>query len=117
MREVFTNVLSNAVKYSRDGGMIAISAASAQDGVTFHVADAGLGIPMEARSRIFTKFYRAPNVIEGIEGTGLGLYIVKAIVEKHGGEVTFDSGGKGTTFHIRMPLAAASASDGAVPSR
>jgi signal transduction histidine kinase len=79
----------------------------------FTVRDEGLGIPAEAREKLFGKFYRAPNVTEGIEGTGLGLYIVKAVMEKHGGSVDYVSEeGKGTTFTLRVPAAQRVGGDG-----
>lgn len=106
IHEAFMNLVSNAVKYSKDGGEVQVGASETADDATVFIRDSGIGIPAEYQGQIFTKFFRAPNVIQGIEGTGLGLYIVKAIIEKHGGSVWFDSKeDEGTTFFVRLPKA------------
>jgi two-component system phosphate regulon sensor histidine kinase PhoR len=97
------NLLNNAIKYSPDGGEVQISLSEDKDGLVVKVADHGLGIPERLQSRIFEKFFRADNV-GTIEGTGLGLYIVKAIVEGHGGRISFTSKeNSGTTFTFVLP--------------
>ncbi|MFZ1735390.1 MAG: ATP-binding protein [Candidatus Moraniibacteriota bacterium] len=107
-RIVFQNLLTNAVKYTPPGGTISISVAMNQDGkiFTISVADTGYGIPKEDWPRIFTKLFRASNICEKeTDGTGLGLYIIKSIIEHSDGTVAFKSEeGKGTTFTITLPV-------------
>lgn len=101
--QVLHNLLNNAVKYSRDGGLIRLKVATTPTDVVVSVADDGLGIPVDQQKRIFEKFFRAANV-GTIEGTGLGLYIVKAIIEGHGGQMSFISReNAGTTFTFTLP--------------
>jgi len=73
--------------------------------VEFEIADSGYGIPKGAHKKLFTKFFRADNVVDkDTDGTGLGLYIVKSIVDKSHGKISFESEeGKGTTFHLTLP--------------
>lgn len=107
MREVFGNLIGNAVKYSRDGGRVEVGRTGEQGNGhhTIYVRDDGIGIPKDIQAHIFERFFRAPNVPEGTEGTGLGLYIAKAIVEKQGGSIWFESEeGKGTTFYVRLKI-------------
>ena len=76
VRQVLTNLVDNAVKYSPDGGVVELQIARRDHAVRFSVADAGLGIPTSEQRRIFDKFYRVdPNLTRGVGGTGLGLYI------------------------------------------
>lgn len=106
IRQVFGNLLSNAVKYSHEGGTVTIGLyPSSTDQITFSMSDTGLGIPEKAQSRMFEKFFRAENVqTQETDGTGLGLYIVKAIVEGHGGKIWFESKENvGTTFFVELP--------------
>ena len=107
-RIVFQNLLTNAVKYTPEEGKISISIAMSADKTMFTIAvsDTGYGIPKEDQSRIFTKLFRASNIREKeTDGTGLGLYIIKSIVEHSGGTVTFESEeGKGTTFTLTLPV-------------
>lgn len=107
-RIVFQNLLTNAVKYTPEEGKISISIAMSADKTMFTIAvsDTGYGIPKEDQSRIFTKLFRASNIREKeTDGTGLGLYIIKSIVEHSGGTVTFESeDGKGTTFTLTLPV-------------
>jgi PAS domain S-box-containing protein len=107
IREVFLNLIGNAVKYSRTGGTVEVGEEKSREGYkAFFIKDSGLGIPQQQQKRVFEKFFRAANVEEDIEGTGLGLYITKAIVEKHDGRIWFDSvEGKGTTFHVELVAA------------
>lgn len=105
LHQVLANLLSNAAKFSGEGGLVGITARPVGDMVRISVTDTGPGIPESARATLFDPFTQVgrsdganPN------GTGLGLTIVKAIVEKHGGAVDFRSEtGKGTTFHIDLP--------------
>jgi signal transduction histidine kinase len=106
LRMVFQNLLSNAVKYTPEGGSIRVSIATEGDHIAVVVADTGMGIPQQEQEKIFGKLFRATNVREaGTDGTGLGLYIVKSIVEHSGGSVRFESAvNKGTTFYVTLPL-------------
>lgn len=106
IRQVLQNLLSNAVKYSKEGGVVIILCDLGKKGrVTFCVKDSGLGIPAAQQGRMFEKFFRADNVqTHETEGTGLGLYIAKAIVEGHGGKIWFESvENKGTNFYFSLP--------------
>lgn len=106
MRIVFQNLLSNAVKYTGDGGEIRVILGKENERLLITVSDSGYGIPKAQQSQIFTKLFRADNARElDPSGTGLGLYIVKAIMEKSGGSIRFESEeGKGTTFYGILPL-------------
>jgi two-component system, OmpR family, sensor kinase len=107
--QVFSNVLSNAIKYSPDGGIIVVDAASAGDEVVVAVADHGIGIPVSDLERLFERYHRGGNV-SGIVGTGVGLYLVKMVVDMHGGAVTVESKeGEGARFTIRLPRKPAAA--------
>jgi signal transduction histidine kinase len=107
LRMVIQNIVSNAVKYTFDGGKIDISVVTIDDSdVLMKVRDTGYGIPEDQQSKIFTKLFRADNVIgKDTEGTGLGLYIAKSIVEQAGGKLWFDSTeNKGSIFYVTLPL-------------
>src|ERR1700685_3030385 len=102
--QVFSNLLSNAIMYSPDGGVIAVDAALATDEVVVTVADHGIGIPESDLDRLFERYHRGGNV-SGIVGTGVGPYLVKMVVDMHGGAVMVDSKeGDGARFTIRLPL-------------
>jgi PAS domain S-box-containing protein len=105
IEEMVSNLLFNAVKYTPENGMIELGVEDRQDCVLIRITDTGIGIPAEEQGRIFDEFYRADNAkrIER-DGTGLGLSIARYIVERHGGEIRFQSEeGHGTTFTIRLP--------------
>lgn len=107
LRMVFQNLLSNAVKYTPEAGKIEFSISlNNKENVLIKVSDTGYGIPKKQQDQIFTKLFRADNVREkSTEGTGLGLYIVKSIVEHSGGKIWFESEeNKGTTFYAMLPL-------------
>ena len=106
VRIIFQNLLSNAVKYTPPNGSVKLSIALKPPNLLITVADTGYGIPANQQSKIFTKLFRADNIRDKeAEGTGLGLYIVKSIIEASGGRIEFDSlEGKGTTFRVAMPL-------------
>ncbi len=106
MRIVWQNFLSNAVKYTPDGGKITVSIAVSGKDMLIGVADTGYGIPADQQSKIFTKLFRADNIRDKItDGTGLGLYICKSVIEQFGGKVWFESvENKGTTFYAKLPL-------------
>ena len=103
---IFQNLLSNAIKYTPDGGNIELLIKKEDASVRISVSDTGLGIPEDQKDKIFTKLFRADNAQRmDTQGTGLGLYIVKSIVQKIGGTIGFTSQvGKGTTFHVILPL-------------
>lgn len=89
---VFQNIIFNSVKYTEIGGYIKIGIKKRQKDVLIEISDTGCGIPRDVQSKIFTKFFRAENVKRtDSDGTGLGLYIVKAAVEKSGGKIWFES--------------------------
>jgi len=101
--QVFSNLLSNAIKYSPDGGVIAVDAAMAADEVVVAITDHGIGVPAADLDRVFERYHRGGNV-SGIVGTGVGLYLVKMVVDMHGGGVTVESKeGDGARFTIRLP--------------
>ena len=102
--EAIFNVVTNAIKYSREEGKVIIKLSKDKSFAYIEISDNGLGIPKSEQSRIFERFYRAKNAMTQ-EGTGLGLYITKSIIEAHSGELSFVSTeGKGTTFTIKLPI-------------
>jgi signal transduction histidine kinase len=110
--QVLSNLLSNAIKYSPDGGTITLSGQTVPDGVRVSVSDEGIGLPLAQQEFIFDRFYRADNALtRETQGVGLGLYIVRSIVEAHGGHIWVESEpGSGTTFHFELPLSQKQAS-------
>ncbi|MEP6707231.1 MAG: HAMP domain-containing sensor histidine kinase [Pyrinomonadaceae bacterium] len=107
LRAAVLNLLDNAVKYSDKGVHLSVEVAALADKkIAVRVADSGVGIPPAQLKRIFKRFYRVPGrVMARVKGTGLGLFIVRSIVEKHGGKVFAESEGRGlgTTFTIQLP--------------
>ncbi len=103
--QVLTNLISNAAKFSPEGGTVEVSVGRRGDFARIEVADHGAGIPEEFRAGIFGRFAQADSsATRRREGTGLGLSIAKAIVEKHGGAIGFESAtGAGTTFYFELP--------------
>ncbi len=108
LRIIFENLLSNSVKYTPDRGKIKLTLSQnlKNKTFTFSISDTGYGIPENQQNRIFSKLFRADNVRQrDTEGTGLGLYIVKAVVDNSGGKVWFESKeDKGTIFHVEFPI-------------
>lgn len=100
------NLLENAIRYTKSGGEILVSLRHLKKEIEFSVRDTGIGIPKNQQARVFTKFFRAANVIRmETEGSGLGLFITKNIIEAHGGKIWFESEeGKGTTFYFTLPV-------------
>ncbi len=105
-RMVFQNLLSNAVKYTPPNGTVAIALTRESKNILFSFADSGIGISEKEQPRIFTKLFRADNARDtDPDGTGLGLYIVRAIMQASGGAIRFESEeGKGTTFYGTIPI-------------
>ena len=112
--QVMENLISNAVKFSPQGGKIAVSVEQAEGEVKISVADNGTGIPEKDLARIFERFYRVDNAFtRGTGGAGLGLAIAKYIVESHGGKIWLESeAGKGSTFSFTLPIKAANSKRG-----
>ncbi len=106
LRQAIENLISNAIKYNRPHGWIAVSAYRSDDHVIVSVADSGIGIPHEEQERIFQRFYRIRDEERAhIPGSGLGLAIVKAVVEQHHGRIWMESTpGEGSTFSFILPL-------------
>lgn len=109
VRFVFDNLIDNAIKYTPAGGTATVRATQNGEQIVITVADTGIGIPESEQKNIFAKFFRASNAMKVVtDGNGLGLFVVKTIVERHGGTVGFSSmPGKGTTFTVSLPLLAA----------
>jgi PAS domain S-box-containing protein len=104
LRHIFSNLLSNAAKYSAPGSPVSFAATREDAEAVFVIRDQGLGIPAKDQPRLFEAFHRAANVTE-IPGSGLGLLIAKRCVELHGGRISFASiEGEGTTFTVRLPV-------------
>jgi two-component system sensor histidine kinase VicK len=116
MKIVLQNLFANAIKYTPENGTITIailpsgqetqnSVINKDEGVLIVVADTGYGIPKNQQSKVFTKLFRADNIkAKDTDGTGLGLYIVKSIVEAVGGKIWLESEeNKGTTFYVFLP--------------
>ncbi|MEP5613594.1 MAG: PAS domain-containing sensor histidine kinase [Cyclobacteriaceae bacterium] len=103
LRNILFNLISNASKYSSVNSLIEISAKQKKDYVCIMVVDVGMGIPKEEQKNLFERFFRAGNVTN-IQGTGLGLNIVKKYVDLLGGQIEFESQeGKGSTFEVKLP--------------
>jgi signal transduction histidine kinase len=115
-RMVLQNLLSNAIKYTPEGGHIEfeITMGVRKGTISIRVSDSGCGIPEHQKDRIFSKLFRADNVrAQNVDGTGLGLYIVKSIVDHSRGSISFTSEeGKGTTFFVTLPLDGMEKKDG-----
>lgn len=99
------NLIDNAITYTPEGGKVTVILRSNQE-IYFSVKDSGIGIPEDQKERIFTKFFRAKNALKmETEGSGLGLYITKNIIEAHGGKIGFESKeGQGSTFYFTLPI-------------
>ncbi|MDA8611456.1 ATP-binding protein, partial [Candidatus Pacebacteria bacterium] len=111
---IVQNLLSNAVKYTPEKGKVNFRIFKSGKNIQIDVTDTGYGIPDSQKEKIFTKFFRAENVtVLDTEGTGLGLYIIKSVVDTVGGKIWFESKeGKGTTFSVQIPLSGMKKKDG-----
>jgi signal transduction histidine kinase len=112
LAQVVGNVLSNAVKYSPEGGTITVGAAEDHGHARVWVADEGTGIAPEHRGQLFQPFYRGDAAAAGIPGTGLGLAVSRRIVEAHDGRIGFDPLDRGTRFWFDLPLEAEAVANG-----
>jgi signal transduction histidine kinase len=114
LHQVLDNLLSNALKFTPSGGRVDVSLKRDGDTAVVEVGDSGLGIPEEEQARLFERFFRSSNATENaIPGTGLGLTITKAIVERHGGGIEIESAeNAGTTVRVRLPLPTPAAGTG-----
>jgi signal transduction histidine kinase len=106
LERVIHNLLENAIKYSLQGGPICLQLEQGTDQAVLAITDRGIGIPEADQPQLFTRFYRASNAhAANISGMGIGLYLVKEVVTRHGGTVEVCSTmGQGSTFTIRLPL-------------
>lgn len=102
---VMINLLTNAIKFTPDGGRVAITGRRAGDSVAIEVSDTGIGIPLEDQTKIFDRFFRSASIAElAVSGTGLGLWITKTIIEQHAGEIAVSSQpGEGTRITVTLP--------------
>ncbi len=109
VKEVISNLISNAIKYTSDEGTVRVEVRGRARDVIVGVHDNGWGIPASAHDQVFSKFFRATNIVKReTTGTGLGLYLVKGLLDRLGGTIWFESvEGKGTTFYFTLPKAAA----------
>ena len=113
VRQVVRTILDNAIRYMIHGGLIIVKCVATLTSVTIQIQDTGVGIPAQERARVFQQFYRGSNVVRmRTDGSGLGLYIAKAIVEASRGTIGVSSAeGKGSLFSVTLPL------DCAVPKK
>jgi signal transduction histidine kinase len=106
LAQLIDNLVSNAIKFTPRDGRVGVRLTARDTMIRIEVSDTGIGIPDAERERLFERFFRAQSALEQqIQGTGLGLYISKAIVDAHGGRIGVDSApGEGTTFVVELPV-------------
>lgn len=114
--EAYVNLISNSIEYTPKGGQVTISVYSKGDQIVSEIKDTGLGIPAAEQNRVFDRFFRASNVVKSdTEGNGLGVYLVKSIIESSGGKIWFKSKeNEGTTFWFSLPKKGSKARKGEV---
>jgi len=103
---VITNLIDNAIRYTSEKGKVIVSLEKKKNNLEFSVEDSGIGIPEDQQERLFSKFFRASNAVRTeTEGSGLGLFICRNIIDAHNGEVWFESEqGKGSKFYFSLPI-------------
>ena len=108
LHQALSNLISNAIKYSPDGGAVTISGSVPQREVVVTVTDCGAGLPTGELERVFDRFHRASTTATtNAQGAGLGLYLTRAVIEAHHGRIWVDSNpGQGAAFHFSLPLEA-----------
>lgn len=106
LRQVLENLLDNAIRYTKNKGLVKVAVFRKKNNIRVEVEDNGVGIPSEDQKYIFQKFFRSENALKyQTHGSGLGLYIAKSIIERSGGKIGFKSQeGKGTTFWFMLPI-------------
>ncbi len=106
LRQVIMNFIDNAIYYSPEGKQITVDLAVEDGDVVLRVVDKGMGVPPEVQKKLFTKFFRAENARkQRPDGTGVGLFLAKKVIDGHGGRLVFESAlGKGSTFGFRLPI-------------
>lgn len=115
--QVYRNMFSNAMKYTPNGGTVTFSVKKENDHILTQVTDTGYGVPEDEKKKMFAKFFRGTNITKvETDGTGLGMYMSKLIVESSGGKIWFESiEGKGTSFWFTLPLTGMQAKEGELP--
>ena len=104
LRQVLLNIISNAIKYNNDGGLVTVSCERREDMLRVNIQDTGIGIPDEKADTIFSPFTRAGNSSTIVEGTGIGLSISQSLMDMMHGNISFRSSSKGTLFWVEIPL-------------